>query len=57
MATAVTRAGVWEGSSGRRWVPVRMLPWRKMVSGGFCAAATEATSRIALNVRAFTDGV
>ena len=25
--------------------------------GGFCAAATEATSRIALNVWAFTDGV
>ena len=27
MAIAVTFAGVLEGSSGRRWDPVRMLPW------------------------------
>ena len=57
MAMAVTFAGVGEGSLGRRWAPVRMLPWKKMVSGRFCAGATEATSRIALNVRAFTGGV
>jgi hypothetical protein len=27
MDRAVTLAGVGEGSLGRRWAPVRMLPW------------------------------
>ena len=48
MAMAVTFAGVGEGSLGRRWVPVRMLPWRKMVSGGFCAWASEVAEGLRL---------
>ena len=40
-----------EGSAGRRWAPVRMLPWMKRVLGEvsvevFCALAHATAKRI-----------
>src|SRR5277367_3395367 len=55
MAKALTLAGIAEGSSAWRWVPVRMLPWRKTASAVWAWAAAEAASRMA-RVRVFTDG-
>src|SRR5437879_4204737 len=55
MAIAVTVAGVGEWSLGRRWTPVRILPWMKMVSGGVVWPWVAAVSRRrAFKVRAFT---
>ena len=56
MAMAATRAGVGLGSSGRRWAPVRMLPWKRMVSG-CCAGRVTARARRTTESLMVTGGV